>query len=268
MEIKSFTVESLDAKLSSVIEPTEDQNRRLRELMKVFLKENRKLNLSAYREEGQCWVGNVVDSVSGACVLEKLGRSKFTMTNDPAFAPASAGRQGNTQFPKDLSVIDVGMGGGFPLLPLAIMLPDVKFTGLDATGKKVDAVRRICKKMKIKNVKLITGRAEELGHDKKLREKFDVVLGRAVAPLSVLLEYMSPFAAIKGHLLCWKSMNIEDELTDSINARIKLNAQLVDKVEYELPVDWGKRQILVFEKTGELASDFPRSVGIAKKEPI
>lgn len=63
-------------------------------------------------------------------------------------------------------------------------------------------------------------------------------------------------------------MNIEDELTDSINARIKLNAQLVDKVEYELPEEWGHRQILVFEKTGVLSEEFPRGVGVAKKEPL
>jgi len=239
-----------------------DHERRLKELMEVFLEENKKLNLSAYREEEQCWVGNILDSVFGAGALSErvVGSGKLQAPN------SKFQKNIKSQAPKN--VIDVGMGGGFPLLPLAMLFPEVKFMGLDATGKKVEAVKRICKKMKIKNVKLITGRAEEIGRDKKFREKFDVVLGRAVAPLSTLLEYMSPFAKVKGHLLCWKSMNIEAELTDSINARIKLNAQLVDKVEYELPGDWGKRQILVFEKTGELSGEFPRGVGIAKKEPL
>ena len=225
--------------------------------MKVFLEENKKLNLSAYREEGQCWVGNVLDSV---IALDELW---------DIFCAGYEVERGKWKGEKEkISIIDVGMGGGFPMLPLAILFPEIKFTGLDATGKKVDAVRRIADKMELKNVQLITGRAEEVGRDEKYREKFDVVLGRAVAPLSVLLEYMSPFVSVKGRMLCWKSMNIEDELTDSINARIKLNAQLVDKVEYELPEEWGHRQILVFEKTGVLSEEFPRGVGVAKKEPL
>ena len=226
--------------------------------MKVFLEENKKLNLSAYREEEQCWAGNILDSISAICIFEKMQNAEFTSLR------SGYGRQEM----QNLSIIDVGVGGGFPLLPLAILFPEIKFTGLDATGKKVDAVRRIADKMELKNVQLITGRAEEVGRDEKYREKFDVVLGRAVAPLSVLLEYMSPFVSVKGRMLCWKSMNIEDELTDSINARIKLNAQLVDKVEYELPEEWGHRQILVFEKTGVLSEEFPRGVGVAKKEPL
>ena len=227
--------------------------------MKVFLEENKKLNLSAYREEGQCWVGNVLDSV---IALDELW---------DIFCAGYEVERGKWKGEKEkISIIDVGMGGGFPMLPLAIMLPDVKFTGLDATGKKVEAVKRICKKMRINNVDFITGRAEEVGHDNKYREKFDVVMARAVAPLSTLLEYMSPFASVKGRMLCWKSMNIADELTDSINARIKLNAQLVNKVIYSLEQvtsceGWGRRQILVFEKTGKLSGEFPRGWGLRRR---
>lgn len=165
-------------------------------------------------------------------------------------------------------VLDLGTGGGFPLLPLAILFPEISFTGLDATKKKAEAVRRIVNKIGLTNVDLLIGRAEELGHDPLQREQYDVVLSRATAPLPTLLEFMSSFVKVYGHLLCWKSMHIADELLASIPARMALQVRLVDTVEYDLPGDWGKRQILVFEKTGKLAGKYPRGVGIPKTKPL
>lgn len=229
---------------------TDDQERQLRALLKVFLEENAKLNLSALRDEESCWVGNVLDSIVGIRNQESGIRGK---------------------------VLEVGMGGGFPILPLAILFPQTQFVGMDATKKKVDAVGRIVEELGLKNVKLITGRAEELGHDAKLREQFDVVVARAVAPFNTLLEYMSPFtrppsasgqAKVGGQLICWKSFHIEDELQESVNARMQLHCRLMEKREYELPGDFGKRQLLIFQKTGILSSDFPREVGMPKKEPL
>ena len=202
--------------------------KRLRSLMRVFLAENQNINLSAYRTEEQCWVGNVLDSVAGVRgILEYQ----------------SIGVSGG-----DIRVIDIGMGGGFPLLPLAMLLSEVRFTGMDATRKKVDAVGRIIEEMGISNVQLVTGRAEELAKSEGLRKRFDIALSRAVAPLPKLLPYMSPFVREGGVLLCWKSMHIDEELESSKRVQKELKCQLVDQIEYELPGDWGSRQILVYEK--------------------
>ncbi len=222
--------------------------------MQIFLVENKKLNLSAYRTEEQCWVGNVLDSIAVRESLEVMWKRL-------------AGSE-----ERGARVIDVGMGGGFPLLPLAILLPDISFTGLDATGKKVEAVRRVVDELKVASYKLkvqfLVGRAEEFGHDPAHREQYDAVLARAVAPLSTLLEYMSPFARKGGYLYCWKSMETQEEEVASLEAREILKARLIDRIQYTLPGDWGKRQILVFEKTGELSSDYPRAMGVPKKEPL
>ena len=209
--------------------------------MALFFAENARLNLSAYRTEEQCWHGNILDSVVG------IHQAEF-------------GRMAH--------VMDLGTGGGFPLLPLALLFPYTRFTGIDATRKKIDAVEDISRKLGLTNVDFVAGRAEEFGRNDSFREQFDVVMSRAVAPLSTLLEFMSPFVRVGGILMCWKSLTIEEELVASIEARMQLNVRLAERREYALPGDWGTRQILIFQKTAALSREFPRAVGIPKKEPL
>ena len=221
------------------------EEKRLKQLISAFLQENAKINLSAFRTEQSCWTGNILDSMS---FLELL--QTFSILQSP------------------FSILDVGTGGGFPLLPLALSLPDAHFTGLDATQKKIDAVRRIADQMNLKNVDLVCGRAETLGQDPRYREQFDVVTARAVAEINELLEYASPFVKPGGKIILWKSLGIDQELKNSKRAQKELRCNLIDQILYELPGDFGKRQLLVFEKTGKLADNYPRGVGVAKKKPI
>jgi 16S rRNA (guanine527-N7)-methyltransferase len=221
---------------------TQDQEKRLRELMRVFLAENTLINLSAYRTEETCWAGNILDSLA----LWELA------------ADLSSPR----------AIMDVGIGGGFPILPLAMMLPSLSFTGIDSVQKKIDAVRRIAAAVNLTNVTLATGRAEELGRLDKYREKFSLVLSRAVAPINVLLEYCSPFAEVGGRIVLWKSMNIEEELEESLLARAEFSCHLAGRHQYDLPGSWGKRQLLIFEKASPLSPKYPRGVGIPKKHPL
>ncbi|MBU0766820.1 16S rRNA (guanine(527)-N(7))-methyltransferase RsmG [Patescibacteria group bacterium] len=227
--------------------------KRLEQLNEVFLEENCKLNLSAFRTSELSWVGNIMDSLA---VLDTPLLQKNSKLN----------------------ILDLGTGGGFPLLPLAICLspeasakggcPNCKFTGIDATQKKVSAVENIAQTLELKNVDVVAGRAEELGRDEKYREQFDIVLSRAVAPINTLLEYCAPFTKVKGHIVLWKSLTIEQELKDSLIARAELSCHLIDKYEYELPEKFGKRQLLIFEKTFKTKPKYPRDVGIPKKNPI
>ncbi len=226
---------------------------RLHDLMKIFLKENEKVNLSAFRTEQACWTGNILDSLSLLETLPKL----FTFPVRP--------RPGG-HF--SLSILDIGTGGGFPLLPLALNLPNIHFTGLDSTQKKIDAVQRIADAMDLKNVELIGGRAETLGHDRKYREQFDSVTARAVAEINVLLEYCSPFVKPGGKIILWKSLDVDQELKDSEKAQKEFHCTLKDRHVYELPGDFGKRQLLIFEKTSKISAKYPRAIGLAKKKPI
>ena len=213
--------------------------------MTAFLAENEKLNLTALRTPELCWTGNILDSLAVLDLLPQL----FTDH-------------------RHLTIADIGTGGGFPLLPLAVMLPESHLTGIDSIQKKIDAVGRIAKAMSLMNVRLIPGRTEELGHDRTLREQFDVVTARAVAPINVLLEYCSPLTRVGGYVIFWKSLHIDDELHESLLARAELSCHLEKQFEYDLGGDWGKRQLLVFKKTAALSKKYPRDVGVPKKEPI
>lgn len=236
---------------------SDEQQERLTELNRVFLEENTKLNLSALRTEELSWMGNVMDSVA---VLEM---DELRNMN------------------QELRILDIGTGGGFPLLPLAICLPNIQCTGLDSTQKKIDAIQRIVDTLHLPNIQLVCGRTEELGRNAQYREQYDLVTARAVAPLNVLLEFASPFVKPGGKILAWKSMNTDQEVQDSLMARAELSCQLVDSFKYDLDdwlatrslehsegAGWGKRQILVFEKRDTLDKKYPRETGIPKKNPL
>ncbi len=223
---------------------TERQESDLHRLVEVFLAENSKLNLSAFRTPEQCWMGNVRDSVSLLDILADL------------------------KLPAAPRMIDIGTGGGFPLLPLAVCLPDMTCVGLDSTQKKVDAVKRIAGTLGMRNVDLICGRTEELGHNPAHREHYHLVVSRGVAPINTLLEYCSPFCAPGGCVVLWKSLNIEEELNNSLLARAEFSCHLIHQHRYSLDADWGERQLMVFEKGGKLPGKYPRGVGVPKKEPL
>jgi len=243
---------------------------KLRNLVQLFLEENAKVNLSAFRTEEQCWAGNVLDSLAALELpLFASWRSSPPPLEDPERSRRTgegSGERENTQQTK--TIMDVGTGGGFPLLPLAMALPEAQLTGLDATQKKVEAVGRMVHVLGLGNVRVVAGRAEEEGRKPEEREQYDVVTSRAVAETSVLLEYTSPFAKPGGHIILWKSMTIDKELEESLLARAELSAHLVAQHVYELPGNWGKRQLLVFEKGGSLHEKYPRPVGVPSKKPL
>lgn len=218
---------------------------KLRQLTDVFLAENKKLNLSAFRSPEHCWVGNVLDSIA---ILQAFDEQKEL--------------RGVT------SLLDIGTGGGFPLLPLALCLPHVACTGLDATQKKIDAVRRITETMALPNVTLRCGRIESFAHNRDLREHFDLVTARAVAPLAVLLEYAVPFLKTGGLCAFWKSTKIADELAGSASAQKQLSAPFMRTFQYTLPDEWGDRTIVFFKKIAETSKDYPRRTGVPKQKPL
>ncbi len=95
------------------------------------------------------------------------------------------------------TVLDVGCGGGFPILPLAIVRPDLHLVGLDSTEKKVRYVQKAADELGL-SMQTIAGRAEEVSRDPSHRERYDAVISRAVARLNVLDELCLPFVKVGG----------------------------------------------------------------------
>lgn len=122
------------------------------------------------------------------------------------------------EFQNSNSIIDVGTGGGFPGVPLAIAAPEKEFLLIDSLNKRIKIINELCEKAEIKNVTAIHGRAEELAKNKKYRQKFDLCVSRAVANLSVLSEYCLPFIKKGGWFLAYKGPDIREELKESRKA--------------------------------------------------
>lgn len=219
-------------------------NQRLHALVKAFLHENANINLSALRTEDACWNGNILDSLALADAVEAK------------------------KIPAPHMLMDIGTGGGFPLLPLAMMYPESTCVGIDSIGKKVLAIARIAQSVGIKNMKVIAERSENIARKAEHREKYDTVTARAVAPLNILLEYCVPFVRIGGHVVLWKSTHIDEELSAAKNAASTLGCTLTDQFLYDLGGDWGTRQLLLYKKEEKTPKLYPRAVGEAKVKPI
>lgn len=171
-------------------------------------------------------------------------------------------------FPQGATVLDVGCGGGFPTIPLAIVRPDLKITALDSTQKKINFVEQAAKKLALTNVFSICARAEEEKMRIK-REKFDVVTSRAVANLRVLAEITLPYAKTGGYLIALKGSRGKEELQDAANAVQTLGGQLEDDVSLLLHgAEDESRHILVIQKAASAPAVYPRQYAQILKKPL
>lgn len=162
--------------------------------------------------------------------------------------------------------LDVGTGGGLPGIPLAICLPSLQVTLLDATQKKIRAVQHFIDELGLQNAQAVSGRAEELGHDPAWRQCFDLVVSRALAPLPSLLEYLSPFATPGGYIIAFKGTDVLQELQDAREAMRLLRLELVRREEYtmrDLPFSR-----VIFRQLPGLPALYPRGQGLVRKQPL
>ncbi|MBO5305360.1 MAG: 16S rRNA (guanine(527)-N(7))-methyltransferase RsmG [Clostridia bacterium] len=169
--------------------------------------------------------------------------------------------------PEHAHVLDVGCGGGFPSLPLAIARPDLEITALDSTAKKTAYVSDSAKLLSLGNLKTLTGRAEELAQSPEYRESFDFTVARAVASLPVLSELCLPFVKIGGKMVAMKAKLDESEST---NAHEMLGSLPFERHEFELKDELltESRLILVAKKQKHTPKEYPRAYAQIKKKPL
>lgn len=171
--------------------------------------------------------------------------------------------------PQSVTIADIGCGGGFPILPLAIIRPDLQLVGIDSTDKKIKYVQNTADHFGL-HVRAISGRAEDLAKMAEHRDAYDIVVSRAVARLNVLDELCMPFVKIDGKFIAMKGAAGQEELDEAINGIHKLGGELISAKEYELYTGETaeKRVLIEIQKTKATPKEFPRGFGAIKKKPL
>ncbi len=173
-------------------------------------------------------------------------------------------------FPQNATVIDIGCGGGFPTLPLAVVRPDLRITGVDSTAKKVAYVADTAHALGLTNVKTLSARAEDLAHDPDFRENFDCATSRAVARLHILSELCLPFVKIGGKMIIMKGASGQEELDEGQEGIKKLGGEVesVAKDTLITPIEQETRFNMTISKASATPTQYPRAFGQIKKKPL
>jgi len=167
-------------------------------------------------------------------------------------------------------LIDIGCGGGFPTLPLAIMRDDLKITALDSTAKKLDFVSVCANLCGVSNVETLNMRAEDASALPEYREQYDIAISRAVARLNILSELCIPFVKVGGIFLAMKGNQAKEEFEEARNAIFKLGASKARLDAYNITFgnETLERGIVTAVKTTPTAAKFPRTFAKIKKSPL
>lgn len=207
----------------------------------LLLDWNKKINITRIESDEEIYIKHYLDSV----IL--LDSSNKTMNK---------------------KIIDVGTGGGFPGLPLKIVNDNFKLTLLDSLRKRTDFLKLVSDELKLKDVEVIHGRAEDFGQDIKYREKYDICVSRAVAPLNILSEFCLPFVKVGGYFAAYKSENISEEIVESNAAIGKLGGKIIDIKTIKIPNSDIARKIVIIEKIKKMENMYPRKAGTPAKKPL
>jgi len=135
-------------------------------------------------------------------------------------------------------ILDIGTGGGFPAVPLAIVLRSepVKITALDSVGKKTKFVEQVKQELKLDNLEVIKSRAEDLAG------RYDIVVSRALAMLSESLPYVAKLLKSGGIYIAYKKQDIDEEINSATKLAAKLKLELVERHSYD------SKQLLIYKK--------------------
>ena len=167
------------------------------------------------------------------------------------------------------SLLDVGAGGGFPGIPLKIAFPDVSLTLMDSVGKKGAFLQHIISDLELDGTSIHIGRAEDGASKPHLREAFDMVVSRGVAPMRVLMELTLPYCTQGGVTAVLKKGDLEPEVGDSLHAMKVLGGHLRRVVPVEdiqgLEDD---RVVVVVDKVSATPAKYPRRPGVPRKRPL
>ncbi len=227
--------------LSQVI--TDPVLARLGQYLTLLLEANQRFNLTAMRDRDAAWQRLILESLTLIPCLDDL--------------------------PPITKLIDIGSGGGVPGLPVAIAMPHLRVTLLEATGKKAKFLKQCATQLALPNVHVIHSRAETLGHDPTYRSQYEAAVCRGVGPMNRVLEYMLPLVRGGGYAMAIKGQNFNlDELNACQNAIDVLGGG--DMQVFEPPTAWGDQAPFIVSvlKDRRTPNAYPRRPGVPARSPL
>ncbi|OGO02676.1 MAG: hypothetical protein A2Y91_02870 [Chloroflexi bacterium RBG_13_54_8] len=205
---------------------------------------NNRINLTAITDYEEVQLKHFLDSLTLVPVIQRITHAEGGLT-----------------------LLDVGTGAGMPGLPLRIALPEVKVTLMDSVAKKTAFLQHLIDKLCLDYVNILTGRAEEMAHRPDYREKFDIVVSRAVTKLPTVVELTLPFCRVGGIAIAQKKGDIEEELSNAAKAMDILGGKTREIIKIALQL-LEPRLIIVMEKVAATPTRYPRRAGMPEKRPL
>ena len=230
-------------------QPSPEQETLLRALQDQLRLWNSRLNLTRLVEGDDFWIAQVFDSL-------------WPLASTIRSAQDGPGQPG-------LQLIDVGTGGGFPGLALAIALPGARLTLVDSVQRKIEAVRAMAAALGLEDrLEFCSDRIETLGRSKPWRGRYDWALARAVAPAPVVAEYLVPLLKPTGQALLYRGQWSSDDQQQLTAAAALLKARVSAVEGTELPAGRGQRHAISLSPIAPCPMRYPRAVGLPAKQPL
>ena len=212
------------------IEITDEQLEQLEKYYNLLKEKNKVINLTRIIEKEQVYLKHFYDSLTVNKIIDLNNIDRLC---------------------------DMGTGAGFPGMVIKILFPKIKVTLVDSLNKRIEFLKEVKEKLILADLEIIHDRCEE--YSIKNEEKFDIVIARAVAHLSNLLEYSSRSIKTDGYFIAMKS-DVLEELKESTNAIDKLNFKLIEKIEFNLPNENSKRTLLKLKKYPKLLQNILENI--------
>lgn len=237
MEEKKLLVDCLN---ELNIEVEEIKIDKLIEFMEYLLEANKYINLTSITDKRDFVLKHIVDSL-------------IMLDHDSVF--------------DHIKVLDVGTGGGFPGIPLKILYPHIDITLMDSVGKKLKFIEQAAEKLKLQ-VNLVHERAENFGRNIKSREKYDIVISRAVANMQTLGELCLPLVKVGGIMIASKGPKCQEEIDLAKHAIEILGGKVISVSNIIIPIAQLERNIVKIKKIYLTPKEYPRKPGIPSKNPL
>lgn len=243
-EIKVFEIEYLRSEIVKLFPEVSDiQISQLYHYYEMIINKNKVMNLTAITEFKEFVIKHFVDSLMLYTVYS---------------------------IDKDIDVIDIGTGAGFPGIPLKIMFPQIRVTLFDSLQKRLVFLDEVISELHLSDIHTVHGRAEEYGRKPEYREQYDLVVSRAVAEMTSLSEICLPFVKVGGSFVAYKGNKGNEELLSAKTCIKLLGGKVLKTSSFSLTDNDGSsdRVLINVIKTSSTESKYPRGGGKPFKQPL